>query len=514
MSDMRIGGLASGMDIDKLVNDLMRAERQPLNKMEQDKTWTEWQRDAYRDVNKQLFELDSMTLDMNLSKTYQSKEVTSPSAAISAEASSSAGDGNYNVQVTQMATAAYNLSETRLSKAGEQIDPTASLSSQESKFANGFDGGDFTITTYGEDGPTTKTFSIDMEQSLNDVLDEISNSDLGLRAFYDSSADKVMIERTQTGNYNTDNSKFLGAEIGFDSTTAGFLSNTLGIKNGDNSSGTWKLNEKGGQDATFKYNGSLEITTHDNNYTLNGVTFNFHAVMETAVNVNVSNNIDSAVENITKFVDKYNKVIESLNEQVSEKRYRDFPPLTEKQKEDLEEREIELWEEKAKSGMLRNDSTIQNALFEMRSNWYSTIDTGGEFTQLSQIGIKTSSDYLDGGKLLITEDELREALREDPRAVQELFAGNSETGSKGIIDKLEETIADTRQTIERKAGKPTSTEETYMLGRRLEDMEDRMEAFEDRLVQIEDRYWSQFGQMEQAIQQLNSQSAFLMSNFG
>ena len=36
-----------------------------------------------------------------------------------------------------------------------------------------------------------------------------------------------------------------------------------------------------------------------------------------------------------------------------EKRYRDFPPLTEKQKEDMEEREIELWEEKAKSGMLR-----------------------------------------------------------------------------------------------------------------------------------------------------------------
>ena len=43
MSDMRIGGLASGMDIDKLVSDLMKAERQPMNKMEQDKSWLEWQ---------------------------------------------------------------------------------------------------------------------------------------------------------------------------------------------------------------------------------------------------------------------------------------------------------------------------------------------------------------------------------------------------------------------------------------------------------------------------------------
>ncbi|WP_079527191.1 flagellar hook-associated protein 2 [Halobacillus hunanensis] len=498
MSDMRIGGLASGMDIDKLVNDLMKAERQPLNKMEQEKTWLTWKRDAYRDVNKQLFELDSMMLDMNLSKTYQSKEVSSPSSAISAEATSSAGTGNYNVQVNRLASAAYNLSASEISGGAGKIDPDQSLASQKDKFANWLNEGTFTITTHNDEGTESKTFTIDESQSLNDLLDKISSSNLGLRAFYDSSADKIMLERTETGNFNS-----AGAEIEFSGPGTSFLTDTLAL-----------TNETDGVDAKFTYNGSLQITTHENNYTLNGVTFKFHEAMDSAVNVNVSNNIDNALENITKFVDKYNDVIEKLNEQVTEKRYREFPPLTEKQKEDLEESEIELWEEKAKSGMLRSDSTIQGALFGMRSDWYSSVDTGGVFTQISQIGITTSPDYLERGKLLIDEDKLREALREDPAAVQELFSGNAETGSKGIVDKLEATIAETRDTIERKAGKPSSTEESYMMGRKLEDMEDRMEAFENRLTQVEDRYWAQFGRMEQAIQRMNSQSAFLMSNFG
>ena len=47
----RIGGLASGMDIDSIVEKLMQAERMPLNKAFQRKQTLEWQRDAYRNVN-------------------------------------------------------------------------------------------------------------------------------------------------------------------------------------------------------------------------------------------------------------------------------------------------------------------------------------------------------------------------------------------------------------------------------------------------------------------------------
>src|SRR5690625_5758427 len=74
---MRVGGLASGMDIEAMVNKLMEAERIPLEKMRQDQTKLEWKRDAFRDINRELLKLDELMLDMKLSRTYQSKSVTS-----------------------------------------------------------------------------------------------------------------------------------------------------------------------------------------------------------------------------------------------------------------------------------------------------------------------------------------------------------------------------------------------------------------------------------------------------
>ncbi len=511
-SDMRIGGLATGMDIDKIVGDLMKAERMPLNKMEQEKTLLTWKRDAYRDVNKQLFELENMSFDMKLQSTFNSKSTTSSDSSVAtASATADAGNGDYNIEVTQVATAAYNFSEGTLSKDGSPIDPDATLESQEGNFKNAMNYGSFDLTTYDENGSNTKSISVTKDMSLNDVLGEINNSGLGVRAFYEKSSDKVMIERTTEGNYNPDDTgDFLGAEIGFNGQTAPFLADTLAIKNGDNSTGTWKLNEKGGTDAKFTYNNALDITSHKNEYTLNGVTFNFNDVGTSTVNVD--NNVDSAVDKITKFVDKYNELIKNLNDQVNEQKNRDYKPLTEKQKETMEEKQIEMWEEQAKKGLLHSDSTIRSSLFEMRNEWYEEVETSGQFSQLSEIGIKTSSNYRDGGKLIIDEDKLRQKLTEDPESVSKLFVGEGDT--EGIADKLKTTLNETIQSVERKAGKASSVPSSYTIGKNLVDLKDEMNAFQDRLNQIEDRYWSQFTQMEKAIQKMNSQSNYMMQQFG
>ena len=58
----RIGGLASGMDIDTLVSDLMKAERLPLDKLTQKKQILEWQRDDYRSMNTLLSDFDKYIL--------------------------------------------------------------------------------------------------------------------------------------------------------------------------------------------------------------------------------------------------------------------------------------------------------------------------------------------------------------------------------------------------------------------------------------------------------------------
>ena len=74
---MRIGGLASGIDTDNIIKELMAAERLPLDKMEQNKTKYEWQRDAFRDINKKIAEFDKLILDMKMSSTYETKKVSS-----------------------------------------------------------------------------------------------------------------------------------------------------------------------------------------------------------------------------------------------------------------------------------------------------------------------------------------------------------------------------------------------------------------------------------------------------
>ncbi|WP_052114979.1 flagellar hook-associated protein 2 [Pontibacillus chungwhensis] len=517
MSDMRIGGLATGMDIDKIVGDLMKAERIPLNKMEQEKTWLTWQRDAYRDMNRSFDQLESMASDMKFSDVYNTKTTSSNMAdAVIATADPSASGGSYTIKVNKLASSAINTSRSSITNDGETLDLNASLESQQSKFKNGINltNLNFTLTTYKEDGSSSPIdFTITKDMSMNDIFDKINNSDVGVRAFYDRQADKVVLERTKTGNFNT-SGEYLGAEIGFDSGNAEIITNTFGIQNKvDDGNGNWIKAELGGEDAEFTYNNALTINSHENSYKLNGVNFQFNDTTNGKnASISVNNNIDHAVDKITKFVAKYNEIVESANMQVSERKNRDYKPLTDKEKEAMEEKEIELWEAQAKKGLLSNDSAIESTLFSMRNEWYETVETSGAYKRITDIGIDTSSNYRDGGKLLIKESDLRAALKNDSESVYKLFTGEGNT--KGITQKLEESLSNGIKQIEAKAGKSTSISNNFRIGKELDTIKDEMRDFENRLNQIEDRYWSQFTAMEKAIQKMNSQSAQLMSQLG
>jgi len=496
---MRIGGLATGMDIDSLVDQLMEAERMPLNKMQQDKQMVEWKRDGFRDVNKALLELDNMMTDMKLSKTYKTKQVTSTQSGVNATAGSKATDGSYEIEVKSLAKSAINMSQEKMGIS----DPNEELGADVA--------GDYTFYTFDDKGEKQEyTFTIDADDSLNDVLDKITKDDNNVRAFYDKQADKVVFETTRTGNYNTTD-EFGGAEIGWDtgSGQGSFFTDVLKLD---------VANEKGGSDAEFVYNDTLELTSKNNNYEINGLNLNFTDVTDGAAKLVVTNDTDEAFDKIMAFIDKYNEVIDTLNGTQQEERHRDFKPLTEEQKKEMSEKEIEQWEEKAKSGILKGESIISNSMFSMRNSWYSKVDTGGKFNSLTEIGLETSKNYLDGGKIVLSngsEDKLKAALQEDPESVYKLFSNSEEGSSRGIINRLDDSLKATRKQIDERAGRSgTTTLENYTLGKNLKDINNRISAFEKKLVQVETRYWNQITAMEKAIQQMNSQSEQLMSQFG
>lgn len=496
---MRIGGLASGIDTDSIIKDLMKAERIPLDKMEQDKTKLEWQRDAFRDVNKKLLELDNMMLDMKLSKTYNSKQVTSSmEGAVTATGSAASSNGTYNIKVEKLATSAINVS----TQAIENLYPNLPLNIE----------GPVVFSTYREEEGELREHKYDINEgdTLNDLISKINEDDNNVRMTFDENTNKVIMETTRTGNYNTDGDGTVegGYEIVF--TDSSFFATELNMQ---------QDKESGGEDAEFTYNNSYTVKSKENNYTLNGVTFKFNDTTfdssGTAKNatITVNNDVDASFDKIMAFVDKYNEVIETLNGSQQEQRYRDFLPLTEAEREEMSDNEIELWEEKAKSGLLKGENVISSGLFDLRQSWYSAVETGGQFTTLTQIGIGTTSDYLDGGKLVVDEDKLKEALSTDPESVQKLFSNSEENSSRGLVNRLEDAVESTMNRINERAGKGTDTLENYTIGKRMKDLEDQISAFEDRITQIEDRYWRQFSAMEQAISRMNNQSAMLMSNF-
>ena len=85
---VRINGLASGMDIDSIVSDMMKIKRMPLDKLNQEKQVLEWQRDDYRSMNTLLDSLDRTIFDnVSLQKNFIAKKVTSSNdSAVSAVA--------------------------------------------------------------------------------------------------------------------------------------------------------------------------------------------------------------------------------------------------------------------------------------------------------------------------------------------------------------------------------------------------------------------------------------------
>ncbi|MFJ7669466.1 flagellar filament capping protein FliD [Lysinibacillus sp. NPDC097195] len=237
-----------------------------------------------------------------------------------------------------------------------------------------------------------------------------------------------------------------------------------------------------------------------------------------AVTMTSTTNVDDIMAKIKEFVTTYNGLIKDFTDQTKETKYRDYTPLTSEQKEEMSESEIKLWEEKAKSGLLRGDTLIREGLSSMRSLVYqSNSGIDSKYNTLFSIGITTTKNYNDGGTLEIDETKLRKALEEDPDSVEKLFK-NSEgkkedvvdgktVDTRGYLDKLRESMKSLEVNIEKKAGRSTMTDAQYAIGKNLMDTESRITTWKSKLENIEARYWKQFTAMEQAINKANSQSS-------
>ncbi|WP_226529289.1 flagellar hook-associated protein 2 [Metabacillus niabensis] len=501
---MRIGGLASGMDIDTIVSDLMKAERIPLDKLTQKKQTVEWQRDDYREMNKLLKELDDMLFvnqnSIGREATFLKKSVTSSDdSKVTAKAVNAQTNVSATIDVLNLASSASWKTSNPVNYTPQDIELK------------------FKVSDPGATDDRYASVKLSATDSIDQVISKINSSNLGVTAMKANINDGGTYKETIIfTNHKTGS----GSEISLDdrdpdaaSATQSFMS-SLGF--------TWTGTTldsdpaRPGQDATVKVNG-YEMQMSSNTFTINGIEYTAKGVTTSPVSVSSTTDVDSIMDSIVQFVNKYNEVIEKINGKISEERYRDYQPLTDEQKSDMEDKTIELWEEKAKSGLLKNDSILSSGLNNMRMDFYAPVTNTSNVEgvkQLADIGITTTSNYLDKGKLTIDETKLREKIQENPTAVYQLFNATGTTEeTTGIAKRLRSTIKDTVTKIEERAGNALKVNNQFTLGKNLNQIEDQIDRFNDRLAQIEDRYWRQFTAMEKAIQQSNSQMSYLMQQF-
>ncbi|WP_313237977.1 flagellar hook-associated protein 2 [Sporosarcina ureae] len=509
---MRIGGLASGIDTESIIRDMMKAHRIPLDKITQKKQYTQWQLDDYRSTNRDLRKSSDKLFDTVMKQsTYMKKNVSvSDEKAVSITAKGSTSDFSGTIEVTKLAKQATLQSGVIQDEGGAKL-TEEKMKTKTLDDLNIFKGEGEQKLIIEAPGQEAKTITVKSTDKISDVLNQI-NEKTGVSAFFDSSTGKIAMSAKESGFGAVEGDGKIKISSTDNDDVSSDLASKLNLVGADVKSSI-------GVDAEFIFNG-LSTTRASNTFNINGFEISLKQTTTSPVTFNSTTDTDQVLDSVVEFVNDYNEMIEKLNSKIKEKQFKSFHPLSAEQKADMKEKEIELWEEKAMSGTLKGDPALSSMLNNLRSIMSSTVTTtdkdGKEIEiSLNDLGIETTSNYLDNGKLTINEDKLRAKISENPNAVYDLI-GKSNTDPKkgGIAQQYRNELQEAQKKITVKAGSSTAVNDSFALGRSIKNMDKQIERFESKLEMMESRYWKQFNAMEQAIQRANSQSAQLMSSLG
>ena len=363
--------------------------------------------------------------------------------------------------------------------------------------------GDLSLATELDDSVSTYAFTIngvDFEfsstNSLSKVISTVNSSDAGVTLSYSDITDKFTVTANETG---------AGDNIVIED-TSGNLMTALGLTEEAGA------NVTAGKNAILSVDGQ-QVVRSSNTITVEGVTVELNSTSSDEITVTMEADSSSLKDMITQFVDDYNTLIDLLNTYVTEDADSDYPPLTDAQKDEMTDDEIEKWEEKSKAGILRGDSTLRSISSKLQQVMYSSAVSGG--ISLLDLGISTTG-YTENGKLEIDEDALDEALSTKSTQITELFT--SDTGLAAQMGDIFDSAIKTsgargsRGSLVELAGvEDTMSATENSLYDQIDDTEDFIETLKDRLSAEQERLWAKFSAMETALSNLNTQSSILSS---
>ena len=284
-----------------------------------------------------------------------------------------------------------------------------------------------------------------------------------------------------------------------------------------------------GTSAEIIYNGAY-IKSNSNEMSVNGLSITVKDITKEKVNITVNNDNEAVYDSIKTFVKDYNELLKEMYDKYSADSSRGYDPLTDEEKEEMTEKEIENWENKIKDSLLRRDETLNSLMSTMRNTMMKSVEVtlkDGTKTKLSlaSVGIVTGN-YTERGLLHINGDEddslyssnenkLKEWIENDPEALMQLFAGvqNETTGQQeGIGNSLYSDFNDKMKSSTLSSAL-TFYNDKYM-DKQMKSYKEKIDEMEDKLKDLEDSYYKKFAAMETALSKVNSQSSYLTNMFG
>ena len=576
----------SGLDIESLVKMGMMNKQNQYDKMYQTQLKQTWVKEAYNTVYTDVKAFKESMSTFKMQSNMSAMQATSSNNdVVSVTANGAAAAMNHKITVEQVASNAYLMTAN-----GQKID-RANTSAANSAYlkdvlfeagytkSTGADGqtsyavknsagkaethkgSEVAISIEVQDGndvdsngkPVTHKVEFTYDQifgdnkTLNDLASAFSNSGANVQGGYDTVNDSFSLYNKTSGSAN---------KIGLKATneTSKELLNKLHLASYDGQNNTL------GSAITFETDkmkvaatgtnakATIDGKTYEsdtNKLNVANVIYNFNGVSAKnadgtyqASTISVSQDTDKIVDNVKKFVETYNTLIDSLNTKYREEKNTDYKPLTKKQEGEMTESQIDKWNEKAKSGLLYHDNNIYSIISDMRESLYTKVDAvdtvltdakGNKYSynSMSSIGITSSTNQ---GHITLDEEKLKKALTEDPDCVYQLFASDQDStyvaGSTnknqadtytsksdylntGIANRLYNAMTTNISNLESYAGTSKETDDESYLGKLITNMNTKMTSFQTLMKSYEKKLYEKYDAMEVALSKLGAQLSYI-----
>lgn len=272
MENFNVAGLASGFDWNSMVDQLMAIERIPQQRLRSEQNKNQSKLDAISKLEEKVEKLQTSSKGLKSSSLFSTKsaEVSDADLNITATASTSASKGNFEINVSQLATASRRIGTADVVTAmGDENSLISALRLAE----------DVTEGTFSVNGQEITVAETD---SLQDVFDAISIATAGVvTASYDGVSDTIELE-SASGQL----------ELGADSDSSNFLAamklHQLEVEDGG--SGTATVQSRGALgvvdiDDTVANSGIGGPITGSDTFFINGVAIDFDADTDSVASI-------------------------------------------------------------------------------------------------------------------------------------------------------------------------------------------------------------------------------------